>query len=927
MQLGFLTMHYRSVGLLLLGGWIAIWPVSAYADYLSQARDALKKGEVRTAQIDLRNAVRADPQNGEAHYLLGRVSFELGDPVAAEHEAEQAAARGFDPQQTMRLLGESLLAQNNYAALLDRMKPTGKDPNLDAMILVFRGYADIGLKRPDDADKAFSDAEKRAPNAVAPLLAEARLMVARGDLTGAQAKIDHAIAVQPKSAEALLAKAQLLRAKGDLNGALIVLDNLISDQPSILQARLDRASLEIALNKSDAAKKDLGVVLKATPGNVQAIYLQAVMATQAKDFKQADSDLQHISPYIGRIPRGYLLLALVKEQLGQIDIAEDAATRYLARAPNDLAAYKVLARIEFLKRRPDQVITTLTRITEAGKGDAVTYDMLGRAYAMTGQADDAVQAFQKAQALAPNDVGVQTRLATVRMGMGEPGVAMGDLEHTLQLAPKLPQVGEALFFAALATGDLQKAADALSKVKAAEGDTPVVQNLGGLLQLARLDMPDALKTFKSITDAHPDFLPARINLARVLAMQGDTAGAEKALADILDKHPAAEPALNMLSSDYAQTNRLPEAIVLLQKASAAQPDNLQILATLGDLYIRSGDAQKALDLAGQVKGTAATSPQVLNLEGTAQIALGHKSQAIEVYTQLLKEDPTQLLARRHLVSLLVDAGDYQDARNVIKAGMVATPRNYQLFLDYALIDLKATGIDAALATADNLMSQDRTFTAALALKGDLYLAADRPDAAIKAYQDALDVSPSTMLLTRLVNAQLRAGRADAARTVLTKWLTQHPKDTVALEQISELDIAQGKLEDAATHLQAILAEKPHNPVALNNLAWIYQQQHNPQALDLARQAYVLAPGPQTADTLGWILTTSGKPVTGVMLLRQANAQAGNDPRVEYHYAVALNDTGDKAAAIKLLRAVVAVKANFLEKAGAQQLLDTLTKGS
>ena len=45
---------------------------------------------------------------------------------------------------------------------------------------------------------------------------------------------------------------------------------------------------------------------------------------------------------------------------------------------------------------------------------------------------------------------------------------------------------------------------------------------------------------------------------------------------------------------------------------------------------------------------------------------------------------------------------------------------------------------------------------------------------------------------------------------------------------------------------------------MNNLAWVYQQQGNDaKAQALARQAYVLSPSPQTADTLGWILTTSG----------------------------------------------------------------------
>lgn len=921
-------MRHRLFPWVLLSAWIAVWPLAAHAaDYLSKAHDALKKGDLRTAQIDLRNAVRADPQNAEAHYYLGQVSFELGDPVAAEHEAAQAQDRGFDPHLTVRLLAQALMAQAKFDDLLTRLKPGGKDANLDATILVFRGYAQVGLKQLDAAQKSFSQAEQEAPNAIEPLLAEARLAATRGDLATAAAKVDKAISEQPKSTEALLAKSQLLRMKGDAAGALAVLDTLLKDQPTVVQARLDRAGMEIALGKTKEATDDINQVLKATPGNVQAIYLQAVMKAQAQDYKGSNAELERIAGYIGRIPRGLFLLAVVKEHLGELEQADDAARRYLARAPNDLAAYKILARIEFIKRRPDQVIGTLTKISEAGKGDAETYDMLGRAYAVTGRATEAVAAFQKAQSMAPKDVGIQTRLASVRMGMGDPNAAMGDLEHTLELAPKLPQVGEALFFAALATGDMQKTGDALAKVKAAEGDTDVVQNLDGLYKLAKLDLPGAHDTFAAIAKKYPDFLPAQVNLARVDAMQGNGPEAEKLLAAILAKHPTAEPALTMLATDYTQTNRLQDAIKLLEAAHAADPGNEHLTSNLAEFYVRSSKPQQALDLIASVKGGAANSVPLLAARASAELAMGQKDKARESYNQLLKVDPQAIGARQQLISLYVDAGDFGSARNIAKAGIAAMPRNYQLLQDYVMIDLKATGVDAALATADNLFSQDRDFALARALRGDVYLAANRPDDAVTAYSDALQQAPVTALLTRLVAAQIRSGKTADARSTLMGWVGKHPDDTVALEQLGEINIATAHLDDAAKNLQAILAKKPHDAIALNNLAWIYGQQHDPRAMDMARQAYVLSPGAQTADTLGWILTSNGKANVGVDLLRQASAQATNDPRVQYHYAVALNDTGKKQDAIKLLTAVVAVKANFTEKAEAQQLLDKLNKGS
>jgi len=922
-------MRYRSLGWIMMGAWIGAFPIAAHAaDYLATAKVSLKKGDLKSAQIDLRNAVRNDPQNAEAHYWLSRVTFELGDPVASEREAIAARDRGFDPHQAVPLLAQALLAQNKFDDLLTTLKPEGKDPLLDAAILVARGYAQVGLKRPEDAQKSFAEAEQVSPNAVEPLLAEARLAVSRADLAGAQQKIDKAIAAQPKSQEALLAKAQLLRLKNDVPGAIAVLDELITDQPSVMTARLDRASLELSVGKNDAAKADIDTVLKGTPGNVQAIYLQAVMEAQARNYKGADADLERISGFVGRIQRAFYLQAVVKEQLGQFEQAEEAARKYLARAPNDLAAYKVLARIQFGKHRPDQVVDTLAKVAQSGKGDAEAYDLLGRAYAATSRGAEAIEAFQKAQTLAPNDVGVQTRLASVRMGMGDVDTAMGDLEHTLELAPKLPAVGEALFFAALATGDTTKASAALDKIRAAQGQTEIVGNLEGLFKLAQIDFPGAKATFTGLVEKYPDFTPAKINLARVEIMLGDKEAAEKILKDVLAKQPTAEPAMSMMMSHYVQANRLPDAIDLMERAHRAEPNQTRITVTLGDLYARAGTPQKSLDLALTEKGINASSTDIMSLKAAAYLALGQKKEARTVYTDILKNDASVIGARRQLVALLIEAGDFESARGVVTAGIAASPRNYPLYQDLVMIDLKSTGIDAALATADRLQSQDRDFPGIKAMKGDIYLAANRPADAVTAYAEANNAAPSSLLVTRLASAQLRSGHADEANTLLLNWLGKHADDMLATEQVAEINISTSKWDAAAKYLELLLKQKPHDAVALNNLAWVYQQQgKDAQAQTLARQAYVLAPSSQTADTLGWILTTSGNSQSGVALLRQASGDGATDPRILYHYGVALKNTGDKDGAKKQLETVVANKGEFKEKGEAQKVLDDLAKGT
>ena len=362
------------------------------------------------------------------------------------------------------------------------------------------------------------------------------------------------------------------------------------------------------------------------------------------------------------------------------------------------------------------------------------------------------------------------------------------------------------------------------------------------------------------------------------------------------------------------------AVALLAQATPG------ITANLGELYIRAGQPQQALDLALAEKPPASNSVEIDSLKAAAYLALGQKKEARDAYTDLLKQDANVLGARRQLVALLIEAGDFESARAVVTAGIAIAPTNYQLYQDLAMIDLKSTGVEAALATADRLMSQDRDFADLRALKGDLYLAANRPGDAVDAYQKEFQANPSSLLVTRLAGAEMRAGRVDDAINLLIDWVGKHEDDFVVERQLSEVMLGAQRYPEAAHYLEALLKQKPYDAIALNNLAWIYQQQGDARAAATARRAYVLSPNAQTADTLGWILVTTGDASNGVALLRQAEIEASGDPRVVYHYAVALKDTGDKNEAIKQLTVVVGMKGPEKEKADAQKLLTDL-KGS
>ena len=59
-------MHHKPLRWIVIAALVGAFPIAARADYLANAKAALQKGDLKSAQIDLRNAVRDDPQNAES---------------------------------------------------------------------------------------------------------------------------------------------------------------------------------------------------------------------------------------------------------------------------------------------------------------------------------------------------------------------------------------------------------------------------------------------------------------------------------------------------------------------------------------------------------------------------------------------------------------------------------------------------------------------------------------------------------------------------------------------------------------------------------------------------------------------------------------------------------------------------------------------
>lgn len=935
------TASRLATALALAAALLAAAPAEASVE---RARAAQERGDLRAAQIEYRNAVRASPDDPALRAALAEASLDLGDGDTAEKEARAALERGYDRAAGTALLLRAYLTLRKFEEILREFPmQEGQVPNpVAGQVAAGRALAYTALNRRDEAARAAADAVRLAPDRVEPHLAAGTVAAVSGDRAAAEAAVDRALAIAPGHADALLRKGSFQFERGELAQAADTFAAVLRQEPGNLVARLRRGEALMRRNDDAEARKEIDTVLRLSPNAPLGLYLSAMLHARAREWRPADEALQRIQSQVPNIPDGLLLLATVKRELGQLEQAEDAARRHVARRPEDPRGAKLLAMLEAQRGAADAAAGTLDRLAQRGAADAEAYDMLGRAHALMGRRQEALDAFAKAAELAPDNAGVLARLAVARLSVGDAAGAQQAAEAALARDPNQPGAREILASAALARGDLAAASAELERIGPAARGGELAGVLDGTIRLVRLDFEGAKGAFEAVLRDHPNSVRARLGLARIAALQGDAERAERLFAEVLEREPGNPEALTRLSvTALGGGPRAASSRAVLEAANTAAPGDPALAMTLGSLMIRAGEPAKAVAvLDAPAFRDRRRETRHLLLLSEAHDAAGQSKEAEEAARAAMAQDPDNPLARRVVAGLLLKAKDQRAAELVLDQGLRTRPADPLLQLSLIQVVREGRGLDAALETADRLARQEAARPTSLVLRGDLLMGAERTEEAAAAYAAAYQQAPSRELAQRRAGALQRLNKPDEAVAALAAWLEREPGDAVVQAQLAQFEIAAGRIAEAERRLVQVIAARPEDAISLNNLAWLMQARSDPataegraalaRARQYAERAYYLAPSAEAADTLGWILAREGEAERAVPLLRQATtamvARQRPDPSMFYRYAVALEAAGQRDEARRVLEPVVKADVPFPERAEAERLLARLGGG-
>ncbi len=890
---------------------------------IQQAIEYREKGDLNAAAIEFRNVLKKEPDNAQARWLLGKTYLDMGDALSAKKELLKAKDLGIGSDELKLALARAFLQTDEADVALELIDSS---PALSSQHkgLVLLGEAQFALERSDEARQSFLAALKADSSSLHARYGLIMLALRDRDYTAASDQIEQVLKQSPKDRRGLIYKAELALVQGRVQQAIEAYHQALGVQDSHM-VRLGLARAYLASAKPDEADKEIEKVLKQVPDNLQALYLQAVAATQREDYDSAKTKLQAVlAKAPGHLP-SMLLLGAVHFNLGEYEQAVSSLVSYLAEDVANLRAKKLLAQTYVRLGDIDRAIERLESAADSAPNDPQLMGILGKLYSEKGDYETAQKYYEKTLALAPGAKEIETRIALNRWAVGEHDRAIEDLNAIVSQDDEYMPAELALITAKMQAKDY---ADALVDARKLIKKRPELP-LGYVMAASALDAlqqrDQARDYLQRAVEADPTYIKTYLILARFDAEAGDSEAARRHLETAVSKKPGDEQALLLLAQQEEKAGNAQRALELVRQAYTANPDSLAPRLLLASVSLQERDLERAKQLVDESLAIAPENPAVLRLAGDTALLSNDRQTALSYYDKLLAVKPEDAAVQMKRGTLLVQAGDVPAGRNAFKAILAQDSSHLMARLALGELDLLEGHADKALVWADGLIRDFKDKPDGYSLKGDVRMREKNLAAAAKLYRKAYKLAPEQRYLLKTVNALNAQKQSKESLPLYEEWLANHPQDSAVRVSYATQLLAGGMRDQALAEYQKIIDKQADNLVVLNNMAWLYQQKGDlEKARELAQKAYEKAPGVAgVIDTYGWILVNSGQLDQGLSLLEEAVAKGNGLADIRYHLAAAHAKAGNNDRARRVLEELLAEQASFADRAEAEKLLQSL----
>jgi len=520
----------------------------------------------------------------------------------------------------------------------------------------------------DKAEAVLRNAVALDPNSEQRRLVLADFFMSRNDALSAEQVLLEATAQLPFSSQLQFGIAALYKKTGQEPKArqrYATLAEEYKGKPVASEAKVKLAEMDFQAGKQIEAERQVQEVLRDNPRSSDSLMLLGRMALarrNGKDAVQAFRTVLHDQPELSMV---HYLLGQAYQLTGETNLAKESFERAVALYPDQVDAKRSLAILEsrsgryqqararlddLLKHRPDDVAAldmlmtldlamknwsgaehTLERIRRVAAGTHAAWMAEGRLYEAQRRLNDAMNAYERATALVPDEP--------------EPLLSLVRLE--------------------VAQGHKIRSQARLETLLAARPDHPFAHGLLGEVLSASEAHDAAVRHYREAVRLNPKWITPWLNWATLSLSRKQSDVAVQILQEGLKADPNSEELYMLLASAHSEQGQVDLAMAAYEATLRLNPRNLLAANNLAILLVdHKGDPsslQRAFALSRDFEKEA-RHPLFIDTLGWVRFKMGQQEEALRLMKDAVAKSPEIPVLNYHLGIAFFQSGKRDEAR-------------------------------------------------------------------------------------------------------------------------------------------------------------------------------------------------------------------------------------------------------------------------
>jgi putative PEP-CTERM system TPR-repeat lipoprotein len=341
---------------------------------------------------------------------------------------------------------------------------------------------------------------------------------------------------------------------------------------------------------------------------------------------------------------------------------------------------------------------------------------------------------------------------------------------------------------------------------------------GDLLRYAKNKPEEALTAYRKTIEIRPDFLPGQVSVITLLLMQNNLPDASTQIEQLTKLNPN-HPQTKFLQAHMAfQKKEFKAARELIQQVLKVAPGNVQSLQLAGAIELQLNSpvqAEAYFNKALQAAPELALARRMLTM---IYLRSGQAAKALATLMPGLNRANVDPELYAVAGEVFLQNNDVKKAEEYFTKASQQDPKNAKNRTSLALTRMIGGQVDSAFGELENIAASDTGTTADMALIS-AHLRRQEIDKALKAI-DGLEKKQADKPLASNLRGRILLTKKDVAgaRKSFERALAIDPMFFPAVASLAGLDLADKKPEDAKKRFDAVLAKDPKNAQALLALA-------------------------------------------------------------------------------------------------------------